>query len=84
MKPAFADSANHGVKVHVSCGVTCCALCVHSGPFVSAEEVSALLVQAGMFDTAMKLATNLSLPLVPILEALASRYVLRAPSQESL
>ncbi len=45
------------------------------GPFVSAEEVGSLLVQAGMFDAAIKLATKLSLPLVPILEALASRYL---------
>ena len=40
---------------------------------MSVEDVVSLMVQAGMFDDAVQLATKFSLPLTNIFEALASR-----------
>ena len=44
-----------------------------TGPFVSAEEVVALLVQVGLFDTAIDISLRFSTPMSPIFEALAAR-----------
>ena len=43
------------------------------GPFVSAEEVTALLVQVGLFETAIATANQHGVSLKPIFEALAAR-----------
>ena len=60
----------------------CVCVCVHlslsfppppTGPFVSAEEVVALLVQVGLFDTAIDISLRFSTPMSPIFEALAAR-----------
>lgn len=48
-------------------------ICV--GPFVSPEEVVARLIQVGLFDKAVDTAICFELPLDPILESLASRYL---------
>ena len=45
------------------------------GPFVSADEVTALLVQAGLFELAIDISKRFSLSMVPIFEALAARLV---------
>jgi len=48
--------------------------CVYpAGPFVSVEEVVALLVQTGLFDTAIDIALRFSISMFPIFEALAAR-----------
>ena len=44
-----------------------------SGPFVSVDEVVALLVQVGLFDTAIDTALRFNIPLMPIFESLAAR-----------
>ena len=44
-----------------------------AGPFVSVDEVVALLVQVGLFDTAIDTALRFSIPLMPIFESLAAR-----------
>lgn len=41
----------------------------------SAEEIVTLLVQAGLFDTAIMLCQTFKLPLSPIFEGLAFKYV---------
>ena len=42
------------------------------GPFVSADEVTALLAQAGLFELAIDISKRFSLSMVPIFEALAA------------
>lgn len=41
----------------------------------SAEEMVTLLVQAGLFDTAISLCQTFKLPLTPVFEGLAFKYV---------
>lgn len=41
----------------------------------SAEEMVSLLVQAGLFDTAISLCQTFKLPLTPVFEGLAFKYV---------
>ena len=45
------------------------------GPFVSADEVTALLAQAGLFELAIDISKRFSLSMVAIFEALAARLV---------
>lgn len=45
------------------------------GPFVSADEVTALLTQAGLFELAIDISKRFSLSMVPVFEALAARSV---------
>ena len=46
-----------------------------TGPFVSADEVTALLAQAGLFEMALDVAKRFGLSTVPVFEALAARLV---------
>ena len=43
------------------------------GPFVSADEVTSLLAQAGLFELAIDISKRFSLSMVPVFEALAAR-----------
>ena len=45
------------------------------GPFVSADEVIALLAQAGLFELAIDISKRFSLSMMPVFEALAARSV---------
>ena len=45
------------------------------GPFVSADEVTALLAQAGLFELAIDISKRFSLSMVPVFEALTARSV---------
>lgn len=42
----------------------------------SPEEMVTLLVQAGLFDTAVSLCQTFKLPLTPVFEGLAFKYVI--------
>ena len=46
-----------------------------SGPFVGADEVTALLAQAGLFELAVGVASRFNLSKEPILESLTARLV---------
>ena len=46
-----------------------------SGPFVGADEVTALLAQAGLFELAVGVASRFNLSKEPVLEALTARLV---------
>ena len=48
---------------------------LHLGPFVSADEVIALLAQAGLFELAIDISKRFSLSMMPVFEALAARSV---------
>ena len=61
----------HNVHVHV-----CLVFVLYNvGPFLSADEVTALLAQAGLFELAIDISKRFSLSMVPIFEALAARSV---------
>ena len=45
------------------------------GPFVSADEVIALLAQAGLFELAIDISKRFSLSMMPVFEALAARSI---------
>jgi hypothetical protein len=45
----------------------------------SAEEMVTLLVQAGLFDTAISLCQTFKLSLTPVFEGLAFKYVKKLP-----
>ena len=50
----------------------CLFVCL--GPFVSADEVSTLMVQAGLFEAAIRIANKFTnVTMEPIFEALAAR-----------
>ncbi|KAG3285305.1 hypothetical protein H1C71_008902 [Ictidomys tridecemlineatus] len=49
----------------------------------SAEEMVALLVQAGLFDTAISLCQTFKLPLTPVFEGLAFKYVISSATDEA-
>ena len=55
--------------------IKCMSFLPYLGPFVSADEVTALLARAGLFELAIDISKRFSLSMVPIFEALAARSV---------
>lgn len=72
LRPSSAEESLGSCAYTVGCAKSPFSLSTGSS---SAEEMVTLLVQAGLFDTAISLCQTFKLPLTPVFEGLAFKYV---------